>query len=92
LFHIVRDKAEEKYYHDLLQDTKKSLKKLWDTFGPIINPNRVNKKKPINKLIHSGNAVTDKHAISNMFNDYFVGIGEKLTGNMPNSKTNFANI
>ncbi len=37
--------AENKYFTELLCNTKQSEKSLWDTFGPIINPGK--KKKSI---------------------------------------------
>ena len=76
-------KAEEVYYNDLLQDTKKSLKKLWDTFGQVINPERAKKNCSIDKLIQGTSVISDSQSISNTFNNYFVEIGKKITDNMP---------
>ncbi len=75
--------AEVNFYHEILKDTKKSLRKLWDTFRPIINPDKANKKSNINKLIQGRDIITDNISICNNFNDYFVDIGKKLTENIP---------
>ncbi len=75
--------TETKYYDDILEDIKRSLKELWDTFGPIINPGRANMKNPINKIIQNNKVITDYKNISNTFNDYFVNVGSKITEKMP---------
>jgi hypothetical protein len=75
-------KAEANFYHTILQDKIKSLRKLWDKFGPIINPGKANKKSNITKLIQGSDVITDNSSICNTFNDYFVGIGKKLTENI----------
>ncbi len=76
---------------DILQDTKQSLKRLWDTFGPIFNPVRANKKNPINKIIQNNKVITDYKDNSNAFNDYFVNVANKSTEIMPKSN-NFKKI
>ncbi len=63
-------KAKANNYHDLLLDTKRLLKALWDTFGPIINPGKANKKCSVDKLIQNNNVISDNAAIANTFNDY----------------------
>ena len=36
--------AEGEYYKEKINEKKKSLKALWEIYGPVINPNKV--KKP----------------------------------------------
>ena len=38
-------KAQTSYYQELLLNTKNSVKKLWQTFGPIINPTKIRIKE-----------------------------------------------
>jgi len=78
-------KAEVKYFHELLDNTKASLKTLWDTFGPIINPSKKKTKRNIDKLVINNQAVVDKEEIANTLNNFFVNIGGELSKHMPTS-------
>ena len=81
---IVCRNAESMYFNELIDENKQSLKKMWNAFGPIINPHKYQKKtKKIEKLIVDGKIVTDGASIANSFNDYFVNIGKKLAENIP---------
>ncbi len=57
--------------------------KLWDTFGPIINPARANKNNLTNKIIQNNKVITDYKDIGITFNYHFVNVGNTITENMP---------
>ncbi len=70
------------YFHDILSDTKASLKKLWSIFGPIINPSKRNKKQFIEKLLINNKSITENADIANTLNQYFATIGNRLSHGM----------
>ncbi len=74
----VCSEAKAKYLQDLINNAKSSVKSLWDTIG-----NRITKKRKASTVIqhlhHDGNIIRDDKLIANLFNNYFCGIGQKLT-------------
>ena len=79
--------AEENYYQNLFNDTKDSSIRMWKTLGSIINPNKTQKRKQINKLIIDGINIDDRDEISNQMNRYFCTLGSKLANDLPNGKS-----
>ncbi len=70
------------YFHDILSDTKASLKKLWNIFGPIINLSKRNKKQFIEKLGIDNKSISENADIANTLNQYFTTIGNRLSRGM----------
>ena len=83
-------KAQTLYFQELLLNTKNSVKKLWQTFGPIINPKK-NKSKgnKITQINFNNEIISDKLSMANCFNNYFCSIGHKLASQLNNSNNNF---
>ena len=73
--------AQERYYRELINDSKNSIKKLWSTFGPIINPKRTASVN-ITKIFFKDKVLSDNIEIANVFKDYFCSIGTKLEKNI----------
>ncbi len=85
LFKVCRE-AEAKYFASLLTDTKASVKKLWDTLGPMIKPEKARKShNRIEKLVVDGKVVSENKSMANTFNEYFVNIGKNLADKIPTS-------
>ena len=83
--------AQENYFHDIISETKSSLVKLWETFGPIINPGKRKELHKIEKINKEGSILTNKKDIANHFNNYFCNIGKKLQNNVPTTNKNYKN-
>ena len=83
--------AQENYFHDIISETKSSLVKLWETFGPIINPGKRKELHKIEKINKEGSFLTNKKDIANHFNNYFCNIGKKLQNNVPTTNKNYKN-
>ncbi len=81
--------AENKYFTELLSNTKQSVKSLWDTFRHIINPGKKKKSTNIDKLIINVNTITNDNDIANAFNSYFSHILSNLTDRIPPQNTTF---
>ena len=81
--------AQENYFTSLINDTKHSLTKLWQIFGPIINPLKKRKSQQIEKLKINGEYIIDRQKITNHFNDYFCNIGKDLSKKIPNTRQNY---
>ena len=76
-------RAEELYFKNILNNHTNGTKKLWNTFGKILNKNKI-KHKRINSLLINDKKITNPQAISNIFNDFFSEIGERLANNFSN--------
>ena len=82
--------AEERYYHQLFDDTKNSAYNLWKNLGPVINPKKIKRNQRISKLCCDGNYETDSVSIANFMNDYFCRIGKNLQQRIPTIRNNYS--
>ena len=78
--------AETAYFNKLIGETKQSLRKLWSSFGPIINPQKRKKHTTIDKLIIDNKVTKGNKNICESFNEYFVNIGKKLAEKIPTNQ------
>ena len=63
-------KAQTLYYQEILLNTKHSVKKLWQTFAPIINPTKnKNKGSKITQINFNNEIISDKLSMANCFNN-----------------------
>ena len=74
--------AEKSYYAELLESNKSNLKKTWSILKNIVNKKRVNKMQEKFKITDN-TITTDKSAIVENFNDFFVNIGHDLAKRIP---------
>ena len=74
--------AEKSYYAELLESNKSNLKKTWSILKNIVNKSRVNKMQEKFKITDN-TITTDKSAIVEHFNDFFVNIGHNLAKRIP---------
>ncbi len=79
--------AKEAYYQDKILNSKNSVKELWKTFSPMINPSKIKRTEEIKKLIADNNTVTEGPKIANTFNSYFCEVGKSLAANVKEVKT-----
>ena len=70
--------AEIKYYQELMNEEKKSMRNLWDVAGAIINPQKMKKSSHIKSLKHKGETITNSGKMADIFNKYFSSIGKDL--------------
>jgi hypothetical protein len=51
---------------------------MWKNLAPVVNHTKYKKRQDITKLLHDGQMLSDKMAISNAMNKFFCTIGENL--------------
>ena len=81
--------SQENYYKNLLSETKSNIKKLWDVFGSIINPNKKKRANKVKELFVDGKSVNDDQEIANHFNKYFCSIGKNLANKIQCNNLNY---
>lgn len=81
--------VEDKYYQDLIDNSKNNVRQLWTTIGPIVNPKKVKRNTKIGKLVINNDTITNKSEIANAMNKYFVTIGQKLQEQCDQSGPNY---
>jgi hypothetical protein len=78
IFKKVSLEAESLYYKQLFDIKTNSIKRLWSNLNMVCNFKMNKSKSTIYKLRTNSEIVTDKNDICNVFNQYFVNIGDKL--------------
>ena len=66
----------KKYYEEKFMEATEDMKKTWKIIKNIISRNKQN--SPTESFVDNGKTVTDKNAIVQKFNDFFVNIGPTL--------------
>ena len=76
-------KVKEKYYKDLFQKNKNSIKNTWSVIRSIaLNSSR---KSPPSRIIHDNVEIINNEDIAEVFNSYFSEIPIILNSNLPSS-------
>ena len=88
IFDKLLQKAQVQYYNNLIDNTKASIKTLWNTFGPIVCPRKGKQKQYIHNIMHDGKSVTKQSEIAEIFNSYFCNIGTNLEQQLPKVQNN----
>jgi len=70
-------KAKHDYFTDKMHTNKNNTKGLWDTANELLNRKKI--IEPVSKVVDDGKINTEKSAIANIFNHYYVNIAKKLT-------------
>ena len=78
--------AEENFYKNLIDAEKQNVRKLWQIFGPVINPKRLKRKEKVAKLLVANNYLNENKDIADAFNTYFTSIGESLAAKIHETK------
>ena len=76
-----------KYYQDIFDSKKNSVKLLWDEFGPILGKKGVKSKNNIIKLVINKRTITKSLDIANAMNKHFCEIGPKLASQITEGKS-----
>ena len=72
------ENRKREYYKKKLLDVQKQSKDEWRIMNEIIGKKR-SKKSKIKQVVDStGNTVTSREGIANVFNSYFVNVGKNL--------------
>lgn len=75
---------KKKYFENKFKSAEGNSKKIWNIINQLINSKKVNTKfSLINEL---GNKITNEYEQSNMFNDHFTNITEKVIKKYSNKK------
>ena len=81
--------AEVLHFKNILDDFKRSSYNIWRALNPIINPRKKAPLHILNKIVRNGQAITEGHAISESFNEYFCNIGHDLQNAIPKSSNSY---
>lgn len=77
--------SKKQYFYEYLDTNLSNMKKTWEGINKILNRKSKN-SKPINAIkdFNNNNKVTrDPSRISNVLNDHFASVGEKLLSKIP---------
>ena len=72
--------AEQDHYDHMLRTHRNNLRKLWSIIKDVINKNKTSCST--SRFYINNKCVTDKRAIANGFNKYFVNVGPSLARNI----------
>ena len=81
--------AQESYYTKLFDEKQNGMKKMWNHLGCMLNPKRSKGPQMIKRLCIDGKNVTENLEISEMLNQHFCSIGNKLAARIPKSIKSF---
>ena len=81
--------AETDYFKLKFDANINDIKTLWRNLNNICNPNKNQCKRPITRIKNRDDITENTEEIANLFNDYFVNIGENLSSRLPPSQHNF---
>ena len=81
-------KSKSDYYNSFFEENKTNIKKTWEGIREIVNISKKSKSSP-SRLRHNNSDVSDQVEISNIFNNFFVNIGNKVEEKIPNTDTNY---
>jgi len=79
--------TEKKYYEDKFMEATDDMKKTWKIIKTIISRNKQN--SPTESFVNNGKLITDKNAIVQKFNDFFVNIGPTPASKIQPTNTNY---
>ena len=81
--------SEKNYYHAFFTDNLNNMKNTWNGINNLINGKK-KKARAISSLKRLNNDITtDPLEISNIFNNYFSSVSEKLASRVPPSSCSF---
>ena len=71
------------YYYNYFSENRKNIKKVWAGIKTVIS-HKSSSSTTVNKIKDSdGNVTSDSGQISNVFNDFFVNVANKITKRLP---------
>lgn len=85
LTHLL-DISKKQYFSKLFNISKSDPKTLWKNAEKVINFKK-NKQNSVNVIEHNGELITDHTKITNIFNNYFVSVGNNLSKDIPNKNS-----
>ena len=77
--------AEKDHYAQLMEENKSNLQNSWRILKEVINKKK--STSTCSKFLVNGKYITDKNAIADGFNSFFVNIGPNLASKIPESTT-----
>ena len=75
--------AEKDHYAQLMEENKSNLQNSWRILKEVINKKK--STSTCSKFLVNGKYITDKNAIADGFNSFFVNIGPNLASKIPES-------
>ena len=73
--------AKTMYYNNEFNKNRSNMRKMWNTISEIIHKQK-NNNISIKKICVQGKCINVQTEIANIFNDFFIKIGPKLTKNI----------
>ncbi|MEE8341453.1 MAG: reverse transcriptase family protein, partial [Candidatus Neomarinimicrobiota bacterium] len=80
--------AKQVYLRQVFEKCKNDMKKTWKSINYVLNRHKHISQLPETFMIKNS-PISNKQIIADSFNDYFIGIGEKLAENLETSNLNF---
>jgi hypothetical protein len=75
--------AEKNYFQNLFDRYKNDPKKTWGIIKDVISCTNSKGTLSSDEFIIGGNPVSDSHAISEAFNNFFINVGPNVSSNIP---------
>ena len=83
------EQAKRKYYEKLFSSSSSNSKKLWKNINNLLKHKRSKDESSINEIMNrKGEIITDHSEIANVFNNFFVNIGEELANKISTTANN----
>ena len=79
--------AKNDYYMNKFQSIQKNSKKTWNLINRVTNRKNINQN--IEKIKFNDETITDEFEASNVFNEFFVNIGSRLSNALPPPNNDF---
>ena len=76
--------AKKNYFHNLLEQARNNMRKIWNILNGLIRPDYNSKKRKINSLIVDGETIDNNNDISNVLNQHFSTIGSTISEEFEN--------
>ena len=87
-YNLIKE-AESNYIKCKFDSNINDIKTLWKNLNSLCNPNKNKCKQPITRIRNLDDIVENTEEIANIFNDYFVNIGNNLSSQLPTGKISY---
>ena len=85
LFESVKLKSKANYYKESLDKYQHNIKKTWDVIKEVIGNTKSKSHTLPKRIVVNNIEITEKKAIAELFNKYFVNVGPNLANLIPRS-------
>ena len=71
--------AKKNYFHNLLQNAKNNMRKIWNILNGLIRPQTNSNNRNIDSLIINDHTINDNFGICNELNQHFSTVGSRIS-------------